>query len=665
MLVDLIRSNKTDPQHVLKYLKNENQIYGSINQYYQKTKNYYLTSSIIKSCILDEKIKSLKKYRHIIKDIYKNNPKDNEVLYLHCLIDCGLKKDCLVFLESIQDYKLKQFLYCFYYLQTKNYDNLIKLFSENISKEHIVAAFLPSIVNDLSQNNNLDYVKIIHKLHALRDLFSKETQELISNIRFSYLHNKNISVVIACMNRVENLVKIINSWISVPYVKDIVIVDYSSTKPILNNSIIKSLADEKLVRVIRVDGETKFNLGKAYNIGFDHCKYNTILKIDSDYLCLDYTWLDILYKSNSSLENILLRGSYSFSNELSGFFLIDKSKLVYFREDLNGYGYDEIDLYNRTKLLHNKINEIVWFDIENSIKHIYHDNEQRTQNYISNDIKTTELENRTLCNKYSPVHPSRNSYTETNSILFNKKNIDKIFCINLIERSDRWDSIKEIENIERFNAIKTNSTEGFDLELNPADLSSKLYFKLHPGALGCYLSHYSLWKKIVDENINYALILEDDVEINSVKKLLKSNLIIENHELINLSKRFRYEDNRYLFDGGESYILSLSGAKKLIEITKNPILLNNICLEKFVSIKNAILDKNLLDETKWTNNSITCALDKFIGYCCEQSLDENIRLNSYIYPIIDINTLTSRLSNINNKNTNAWDLSEQELFDLL
>lgn len=665
MLVDLIRSRQTDPQCFIRYLKNENQIYGIINQHYTKTKNYYSTANIIKSCILDEKIKSLKKYRNIIKDIYKHIPKDNEILYLHCLIDCGLHQDCLSFLESTNDHKFKQFLYCFYYLQTKNYDSLIKVFLENISSEYIVAPFLPSIINDLSQKNSLEYVQIIHKLYHLRDLFTKETQDLISNIRFSYLHNKNVSVVVACMNRLENLLKILPSWINVPYVKDIVIVDYSSSKPISEDLFIKSLCDKELVRIIRVDGETKFNLGKAYNIGFDHCKYNTILKIDSDYVCLDHAWLDILYKSNSSIDNLLLRGSYSFSNELSGFFLVDKSKLVYFREDLNGYGYDEIDLYNRTKLLYPKINEIVWFDIENSIKHLHHNDKLRTNNYISNNIKQTEFENRELCNKYSPATASRNSYTKNKNVIFNKHSINRIFCINLKERLDRWESLKDIPNIERFDAIKSKDCSDFDLQLNPADLSSKLYFKLHPGAMGCYLSHYTLWNKIVDENIEYALILEDDVEIDSIKKLLLSNLIIENHEFINLSKRFRYENERYLFDGGESYILSLSGAKKLINITHNPILLNNISIEKFASVKDAIAQMNITDEIVLKSNSIICALDKFMGYCCEKVLDVKIRLSSYIYPIVDINTLTSRLSNINNKDTNAWDLSQQELLTLL
>ena len=31
------------------------------------------------------------------------------------------------------------------------------------------------------------------------------------------------------------------------------------------------------------------------------------------------------------------------------------------------------------------------------------------------------------------------------------------------------------------------------------------------GNIGCYLSRLNLWKKINDENIDYALIIEDDI----------------------------------------------------------------------------------------------------------------------------------------------------------
>ncbi len=45
--------------------------------------------------------------------------------------------------------------------------------------------------------------------------------------------------------------------------------------------------------------------------------------------------------------------------------------------------------------------------------------------------------------------------------------------------------------------------------------------KMHPGAVGCYLSHINVYETIRDENIDVALILEDDTRLDSrVKNLL-------------------------------------------------------------------------------------------------------------------------------------------------
>jgi glycosyl transferase family 25 len=274
-----------------------------------------------------------------------------------------------------------------------------------------------------------------------------------------------------------------------------------------------------------------------------------------------------------------------------------------------------------------------------------------------------EKKNRELCQIHSPSSPLRNTYTFTSKIVkYNHTYIDRIFCINLEERNDRWSKIKKHKKIERFDAIRiTNSLDQYGLTLNPVDLSSYLYFKINNGAVGCYISHYMLWNKIVNEKIPYALILEDDINIDSVNHLLKSNIILEDLEFIQLSKRVRY-NNRFLFDGGESYILSYEGAKKLIDFTHRPYLLSSVVPERFKSVYELHEKGIVKDSALWNHNySITCAVDKFMGYCCDLSLQEKIRLKNFVYPIIDLDTSTCRLSDINQKSKNAWELSEREI----
>jgi len=81
---------------------------------------------------------------------------------------------------------------------------------------------------------------------------------------------------------------------------------------------------------------------------------------------------------------------------------------------------------------------------------------------------------------------------------------EKIYCINLADRKDRWEHVtnefKKINcTVERFNAI--------DGRVIPQPQG----VKINPGEVGAYLSHMTLLKHIINNNIKTALIFEDDV----------------------------------------------------------------------------------------------------------------------------------------------------------
>jgi len=78
---------------------------------------------------------------------------------------------------------------------------------------------------------------------------------------------------------------------------------------------------------------------------------------------------------------------------------------------------------------------------------------------------------------------------------------DKIYCVNLDHRTDRWTKCLEIFNkynlvVERFNAIKPE-----------AGINT-----LSQGEYGCLLSHLEIIKLAKANNHNNILVLEDDVE---------------------------------------------------------------------------------------------------------------------------------------------------------
>ena len=83
---------------------------------------------------------------------------------------------------------------------------------------------------------------------------------------------------------------------------------------------------------------------------------------------------------------------------------------------------------------------------------------------------------------------------------------DKIYCINLDSRKDRWEKCKEkfallgIEDrVERFSGITLSHLP----DLNP---------KIR-GRAGCVLSHASILRKAMELQLGNYLVLEDDFDL--------------------------------------------------------------------------------------------------------------------------------------------------------
>ena len=98
------------------------------------------------------------------------------------------------------------------------------------------------------------------------------------------------------------------------------------------------------------------------------------------------------------------------------------------------------------------------------------------------------------------------------------------------------------------------------------------------GEVGCSISHYYLWKKIIDENIENAIILEDDVEIinpdffyicKNINPSLYDVIYLSRKKMIDIPEESAYHIYPNLVKPVFSYwscayMLSKSGAKKLL-----------------------------------------------------------------------------------------------------
>ncbi|XP_041915916.1 probable inactive glycosyltransferase 25 family member 3 [Alosa sapidissima] len=169
---------------------------------------------------------------------------------------------------------------------------------------------------------------------------------------------------------------------------------------------------------------------------------------------------------------------------------------------------------------------------------------------------------------------------------------DEIYLINLQRRPERrermlW-SLYELEiNAKVVDAVDGGALNSSDIKLLGVNLLPGYYDPfsgrtLTKGEVGCFLSHYYIWKEMVDNQMDKALIFEDDVRFqgNFKRRLLRLMDEVEKVELdwdiIYLGrKQVKPEDEevvenvRNLVVAGYSYwtlsyAISLQGAQKLI-----------------------------------------------------------------------------------------------------
>ena len=101
---------------------------------------------------------------------------------------------------------------------------------------------------------------------------------------------------------------------------------------------------------------------------------------------------------------------------------------------------------------------------------------------------------------------------------------DKIFCVNLYRRQDRWYTAKKrhefigMKNVEQFCGIDGRVTTPLWKALGNSMFANSAY-------IGCVLSHLSIYRQAIDSGYDKILIIEDDVRIHrNAQTLLKERV---------------------------------------------------------------------------------------------------------------------------------------------
>ena len=111
-------------------------------------------------------------------------------------------------------------------------------------------------------------------------------------------------------------------------------------------------------------------------------------------------------------------------------------------------------------------------------------------------------------------------------LFYSEIKIDKVYVINLEESKDRLDVITAQLNKENIAFNRIAGVNGSRLQYDQLYKKKIIkHYNLKKGALGCSLSHISIWKRIIRSKYNNHLVIEDDVILTS--NLLQKFKIIQ------------------------------------------------------------------------------------------------------------------------------------------
>ena len=242
------------------------------------------------------------------------------------------------------------------------------------------------------------------------------------------IEETKISVIVTCMDRESHLLISLKSWLDLDIVDDVIVVDWCSKSKLYNNYEFKKILKNKKLTLLEVADQKYFSLSKSLNLATDFCKNEVILKVDADYIRLDESWLYDLNIRNNKLskenQDFVIHGSWQFNKELSGLCLFNKSNFSFYREELKGWGWEDLDMYKRMSEKNESLIEIIFFNVERYVSHIPHPNKIRTENYQEKNLAKSNRKNIDFC--YGDNDLMRQRY----NVVLEKDNYKKINYIS-------------------------------------------------------------------------------------------------------------------------------------------------------------------------------------------------------------------------------------------
>ena len=198
------------------------------------------------------------------------------------------------------------------------------------------------------------------------------------------------SAIFASMNREKALERSLPSWTKINKIKDFVIVDWSSSKPLIENKIIQEQINEYgNIKIIRVENQKYFYRSLAWNLAFQNTdpENKILIKLDAEYYNKNDSWINRLtLDEDNTLKNCFYAGITSTNFDLYGFLIVNKKHFDEgYNENIDAiWGFEDADLYYRIQKKYNiNINKSIH---SNYIFHIPHSAESRFK-HLKSSVK--------------------------------------------------------------------------------------------------------------------------------------------------------------------------------------------------------------------------------------------------------------------------------------
>lgn len=216
---------------------------------------------------------------------------------------------------------------------------------EAAARELAHAAKLASSRVDRNTSQRIELVRRIVEAYGLETPFPADGGRAPATPVFGA---SQVSVVTACRDRNENLVRVLPSWLACESVGEVVIVDWTSSTPV-KDSLRKAGLDDTRIRIVRAEQEPRWVLSLAFNLGFREANARFILKADADILIEpDFFSLNPLPVDGFVAGN--WRTASVDQSYVNGLFFIARDDLAAsggFNEYIISYGWDDEELYAR------------------------------------------------------------------------------------------------------------------------------------------------------------------------------------------------------------------------------------------------------------------------------------------------------------------------------